>query len=224
MNYIGSLGDGNNVMSMLKSLVTQIGNCIGLVSLFRSAYRRYYYDVQQFFIADNELTCEQLAEDSQQTPETCATAALADSFMVKEFASNKLQDFGIFLEILDKDSLESEACKHLRFFYIIIPALSITFVDAFIHTKNTLTNKNMNQVYFCDDGFPIGLAYLLKVFRQKENFEGLNWFDSVIEKYAKNQIFTTEQNVTIKNAEEYQKEFERTFYSFIAAQQLFKNQ
>eukprot|EP00826_Nyctotherus_ovalis_P020548 TRINITY_DN16468_c0_g1_i3.p1 TRINITY_DN16468_c0_g1~~TRINITY_DN16468_c0_g1_i3.p1 ORF type:complete len:203 (+),score=61.53 TRINITY_DN16468_c0_g1_i3:558-1166(+) len=201
---------------------------MGLVSLLKSACKRYYFDIQQFFTARSGKTCEELARESRQTAETCAAAALADSFMLKDLGRNELQDFHIFLQMFNKESLDSEDCKHLKLFYIMIPALTVNFANSFIHTKNTLASKNMNSVYFCDDGFPIGLAYFLKVFGQEEEFRRLNWFDSAIEKYAndqasRSQVLTTEQSMLMKRAEEYQKEFEWIFYSFVAAQQFFKD-
>ena len=98
-----------------------------------------------------------------------------------------------------------------------------------MQAKNTLSTKNMNRVYFCDDGFAIGIAYFLKILKQTEKFAGLNWFDSVIEKYDKDQknrtqVTATEYNMMMKRAEAYKKEFEWLFYSFVAAQQFFKEE
>ncbi|MDR3548355.1 MAG: hypothetical protein P4M11_08860 [Candidatus Pacebacteria bacterium] len=131
--------------------------------------------------------------------------------------------------MFDESTLQSEECKHLELFYMLIPALTTSFVDSFMKSKNTLSTKNMNQVYFCDDGFAVGIAYLLKVLKQTEKFAGLNWFESVIEKFgrdksSRSQTMTTEQNMMMKKADAYKKEFEWLFYSFVAAQQYFKEE
>ncbi len=131
--------------------------------------------------------------------------------------------------MFDEATLRSEECKHLELFYIMIPALTTSFVNSFMKAKNTLSTKNMNKVYFCDDGFAVGIAYFLKVLKQTEKFAGLNWFDSVVEQYGKDMAGkghaqSTERNMMTKKAEVYKKEFEGLFYSFVAAQQFYKEE
>ena len=193
----------------------------------KSAYKRYCYDIQQFVTERKEVKCEQLARDSQQTAETCAAAVLVDELTAKEYGKSNDEDFQVFLKMFDEATLKSEECKHLELFYLIIPALTTAFINSFMQAKNTLSTKNMNRVYFCDDGFAVGVAYFLKILKQTEKFSGLNWFESVIEKYGRDQatksnVLSTEQNMMMKKAENYKRESEGLFYSFVAAQQFFK--
>ncbi len=111
--------------------------------------------------------------------------------------------------------------------YLIVPALTINFVDSLLQAKNTLRTKSMTKVHFCEDGFAVGLAYLLKLLKQHEKFLGLNWFDSVIGKFEKDKQTKATPNQTdyqmiILRAQAYQKEFDWLFYSFVAAQQYFQ--
>ena len=131
--------------------------------------------------------------------------------------------------MFDEKTLKSEDCKHLELFYMLVPALTINFVDTFMQAKNTLSTKSMNRVYFCDDGFAIGLAYFLKILKQGDKFSGLNWFESAIDKYDKDIqnksiASTTQGSMMLRKAEAYKKEFEWIFYSFVAAQQYFKEE
>ena len=41
--------------------------------------------------------------------------------------------------------------------------------------------KNVDG-FISDDGFPLGLAYMLKILGQTEKFASLNWFDSMLKK------------------------------------------
>ena len=44
-------------------------------------------------------------------------------------------------------------------------------------------NKNIGG-FISDDGFPLGVAYLLKILQQSDKFSGLNWFKSMFAKLA----------------------------------------
>jgi len=228
INDFGPLNDGSTILYNFQRILTQIGNALGLVSVAKSAFKRYCYDIQQFITIRGEEGCEQLARDGQQSAETCAASALVDEYIKKECGNIGLEDFDLFLNMFDKEKLKSEDCKHLELFYIIVPSLSISFVDSLMQVKNTLSTKNTNKVYFCDDGFAMGVAYLLKMLNQVDKFAGLNWFESVIEKHEADKrensgMRTSDQSMMIKRAEEYKREFQSLFYSFVAAQQFFKD-
>ena len=76
---------------------------------------------------------------------------------------------------------EGENTKHLRLFYLMIPPLCLNYIDHLQKGRETITSKNKNVGGFIsDDGFALGIAYLLKILNQTEKFSGLNWFDSMI--------------------------------------------
>jgi hypothetical protein len=57
--------------------------------------------------------------------------------------------------------LRSEKMAHLRHFYVIIPPLCINFVEYIISAKDKLGRKNKSGAAFTDDGFAMGLAYVV---------------------------------------------------------------
>jgi WASH complex subunit 7 len=72
--------------------------------------------------------------------------------------------------------LDQEDTKHLKLFYLIIPALTLSQVENIQRGKDALTHKNKNVGGFIsDDGFSLGIAYLLKILNQTEKFASLNW-------------------------------------------------
>lgn len=74
---------------------------------------------------------------------------------VKDYLRNLVSVFyGVF---------KGEQHKHMRLFYILIPTLSINFVDSIKAAKDKILKKRQTGQYFSDDGFALGLAFILKV-------------------------------------------------------------
>jgi WASH complex subunit 7 len=62
---------------------------------------------------------------------------------------------------------------------MIVPALTINFIDNLLIAKEKLGKAKANDMYFTDDGFSLGVAYILRVLKQSFHFDCLNWFKSV---------------------------------------------
>ena len=76
-----------------------------------------------------------------------------------------------------------ENTKHLKLFYLIVPPLTMSYVDHIQKGKEKISSKNKNVGGFIsDDGFPLGVAYLLKILDQSNKFAQLNWFESMLTK------------------------------------------
>ena len=80
---------------------------------------------------------------------------------------------------------------------MIMPSLTINFVENLLIAKDKLTKKKANDMYFSDDGFAMGLAYILRVLEQEKEFDTLHWFESVDFKFeqeeGKMKVSTSEE-------------------------------
>ena len=76
-------------------------------------------------------------------------------------------------------------CAHLKLFYIIIPPLTLNYIDYIKKGTEKILKQNNKDAFISEDGFPLGLAYLLKILNQIELFEGLNWFTHMKAKFKK---------------------------------------
>lgn len=47
--------------------------------------------------------------------------------------------------------------------------------------------KEDSDAFISDDGFSLGVVYLLKVLGVTDNFNGLNWFDSMEDRLSREQ-------------------------------------
>ena len=80
-----------------------------------------------------------------------------------------------------------QVAADIELFYYLIPSITIIFVENLIVAKNKIYSKNIKDAFICDDGFVLGFCYLLKVFKQENSFDSLQWFQSVIEKFETNE-------------------------------------
>ena len=79
----------------------------------------------------------------------------------------------------------NEQMAPLKQFYVLIPAVSTSQVEYVVNGRNKLKQRDNKEAFISDDGFPLGLAFLLRILGINEEFNGLNWFASVETKLNK---------------------------------------
>lgn len=67
--------------------------------------------------------------------------------------------------------------SHLESFYMIVPALSLSWVGASQQAKSNMYKSK--EGYYSDDGFAMGIAYIMAILKQSDKFDGLHWFESM---------------------------------------------
>jgi WASH complex subunit 7 len=76
------------------------------------------------------------------------------------------EDATDFLRILVKNFegvFEGENCTHLKLFHLILPSLTLNFIEHVIRGKDKIFKRNNKDAFISDDGFALGIAYLLKI-------------------------------------------------------------
>jgi WASH complex subunit 7 len=66
---------------------------------------------------------------------------------------------------LEIQELQSDGNVHLKDFFLVVPALMINAIEAMLQAKDKLFKRSRTSAdsLFTDDGFVLGIAYLLKV-------------------------------------------------------------
>lgn len=188
-----------------------------------------------------EIIGADLSEESVK-----AAANLDDvlSTLMKNF-SEGIDYFQVLVQVFQQVMLSKEH-PYLKNFYMIIPALCINYVDTIRVSKDKMDKVKRQgarqTAYFTDDGFAIGIAYILAILKQGPQFESLHWFDTMYNKYGEEQKTTKAELSSVKNKrgrsdkdtiseleirsgriETMKKEFRLLFYSLDGAQVFFKD-
>ena len=155
--------------------------------------------------------------------------------LVKNFSEST--DYFKILVNAFADEFRTNKNMHLRNFYIILPSLTLNYIEFMIGSKEKLNKKNNTGASFSDDGFAMGIAYILKLLDQYHDFDSLHWFQSVREKFIANKsTITSEQKsqnnddkllqtqaLTLQRYATYLREFDLLQFSLSSARILFRD-
>ena len=104
---------------------------------------------------------------------------------------------------------DNENVAPLKNFYTLIPAITTSQVNHVVDGRNKLRNTNNKKAFISDDGFALGVAFLLKIFGIDEAYKGLNWIESIQSKL--NEDIELHQKKQ-ERMQKYKKEFQQNVY------------
>ena len=129
--------------------------------------------------------------------------------------------FNILVQVFS-NQLNDEKQTHLQNFYLILPALTVNYIEHISTSKEKIFKKNLDGAAFTDDGFSMGLAYCLTLLGkmlmkiqhmyviifpsdQWKQADSLHWFDSVT-----NSFNVEQKNVDIQRSSEKDEKLQNT--------------
>ena len=140
----------------------------------------------------NDAGEEEAIEGANLSEETVNAAKNLDEVLatlMKNF-SEGIDYFQVLVQVFQQVMLTADH-GYLKNFYMIIPSLCINYVDTTRVSKDKMDKvkrAGARQVaYFTDDGFAIGIAYILAILKQNDKFESMHWFDTIYHKYGADQ-------------------------------------
>ncbi|ODM98870.1 WASH complex subunit 7 [Orchesella cincta] len=184
---LGLTQDGLSPLDQFRILISHIGNALGFVRLVRSGGSHFLAGGYQFVpdLQDITLFSELVESATELEPSSWSndikSAAVGIDSAIKTL-SNSFSDgidyFKLLVNAFQPTLLDARN-SHLKNFYGIIPALTLSYVDHMRLSKEKLAKRSKSSTIFTDDGFPMGVAYLLKVLNQGADFDSLSWFSNV---------------------------------------------
>ncbi|EFA80426.1 hypothetical protein PPL_07260 [Heterostelium album PN500] len=240
IRQLGITEAGLSFLDQFRILITYIGNAMGYIRLVRSGGLLYTSNAIKFVPDLKKIpSFEELVAKHQLSPETLDASKNLDN-VIENLSINVSEGTEYFkmLVTVFANEFRNVNNQHLRNFYAIVPPLTINFIDHIINAKDKLFKKSKaigaESLQFTDDGFAIGLAYILKLLDQNREFDSLHWFDRISKKYTEDQArilaeanargLKEDQNqLSIKKVKNLQQEFELFKYSFSGARIFFKD-
>ncbi|XP_050426323.1 WASH complex subunit 4 [Adelges cooleyi] len=181
-----NLNPEQNYMDQFRVLVTHIGNALGYVRMIKSG-GLHFSSLATSFIPDLKkvIKLEDLCKEAGFT-DSCVSSGHNLDCVIQNICQNITEGTNYFKLLIDVfvQAMSSENYMHLRNFYILIPALTLNFIEHSINSKEKMYKKSKGAM-FTDDGFAVGLAYLLRIFNLNDEFNLLKWFQSVNDNYEK---------------------------------------
>jgi WASH complex subunit 7 len=244
----------NNLITKSIQYITHIGNAVALARCIRTALMDYNsqnvnlltsYNINDFQDLIQQITLQiendPVNPNSQISPNmlTNTQNSLNDSnklfcdtiSSLKQTGENELN----YLEVLVKafaGSLSPEKMPDIDLFAFLLPALTMTYSDTAINARDNLEKKKEpdENSYFSDDGFMMGICYLLKVFSADKKFQSLSWFPSVIKSYDdkknprksdKSDKSNGMETINERKNASYKQQFELLYFTYTSASILF---
>ena len=242
----------NNITKCIQC-ITQIGNAVALSRCIRTALMDYNsqnvnlltsYNINDFNNLVQQLILQVKSDPVNPNVNNISPNMLSDTQNLlndsnKIFCGmvNSLKQTGEneinYLEVLVSSfggSLSPEKVPDIDLFAFLLPPLTITFIDNAINARDNLLKKNKSEemAYFSDDGFMMGVCYLLKLFSADKKFESLSWFPSVISYYNSKKIQRKNEKgshgvdtLNERQITSYKEQFELQYFTYTSAAILF---
>uniref|UniRef100_A0A8W7PPN1 Uncharacterized protein n=1 Tax=Anopheles coluzzii TaxID=1518534 RepID=A0A8W7PPN1_ANOCL len=204
---LGLSDDGETYVDLFRKLICQIGNAMAFIRMLHAGALHECTGAAEF--VSNPPTAAEASEHDQapsseptvqSNPDNQSAVNIWRQDMATVRTSWRLENefFRLLLNAFDglrrrrpthtdgDSSAPADSFAHLELFYLIIPPLTISYVEAMLKAKETIAKKDRHGTFLpTDDGFVMGLSYLLTLLNQTAAFNSLHWFKEVHTKYAR---------------------------------------
>ena len=165
---------GNNALDECRVVISEMGNILALVRMVRAAKRRVLSDEMPFlsgYSAADTAKGLNNTKSSKDSNTTSAKSGVDDA--VSEILQKSDPDFiRAFVYVFQGVINESESGSSVTgSFFCIVPAICLCWMETSSQGKEMMHKKNITcDGYYTDDGFAVGLAFVLSVFGQTKPY------------------------------------------------------
>ncbi|BES91735.1 kiaa1033 [Nesidiocoris tenuis] len=225
--------DGIGQLDQCRILITHLGNALGYIRAVRTGGLHYCLEASSYLPELSFVySSKENLRDSGRDSVDCLIQFVCSLV-------HNLTESSEYLKILTdvfSSIFDTPENNHLKLFPILLPSLTINYVNHIVTEKEKVSKRNKNGTIFTDDGFAIGVTYLLSVLNLHDEFESLHWFDSVSQMYSDEESAIEKQlalqtsemksgdntlKLSIRRLKLYKKEFDLLYYSMNSARVFF---
>ncbi|GMT14623.1 hypothetical protein PFISCL1PPCAC_5920 [Pristionchus fissidentatus] len=254
-NAMGELGrvggeEGETYFDRFRVTITQLGNALGFVRSMKAAADLVVNDA---LVYDRQEEKEENEEERERSSMDDGTEMVRRLLRENKDQDARNRQYIEKLVSFFRDSFSSSSSfSHLSPFAIVSPALTINYVDHMLSCRerskrrapsapigggssqapsSSVGGAETKELTYVDDGFVLGMTYLLTVVNCWESFAALNWFRSVLrrveeerrrlDELSRNAEGGKTSNLKMNQLDCYEKEFKLLSYSFQSARMFF---
>ena len=171
----------SSFLDHLRSAITQIGNTVAFVKLLWAAEARKNEEGgASTKLKHRAAKYQKLPTDNENLD---VLQALSDLNNFAEGQQKQLDRQSSLLKLLCKDfqrDMKAADYAHMQNFAMSVPALSLNWLEALQRGKEMMHKQNLtSDVYFVDDGFALGIAFVLFACDLFQSFDSLHWFAAI---------------------------------------------
>ena len=189
---LGVTSSGLTYMDKFREAITEVGNALGFVRMMRLGAMRYCSQATEFLPpregsqGEEKTSFTARANGEEEDDLVVKCTEQVDSLMenLEAKSAETLDYLNLLVSVFSKE-LCNERFSHLQDFHIIVPAVTLNAIESLLKGKEKLSKRGVDsEATFSDDGFALGLAYLLQVLKQMKMFNDIHWFDAVRKHYT----------------------------------------
>ncbi|XP_034490748.1 WASH complex subunit 4 [Drosophila innubila] len=171
---LGVSQNGETYMDLFRKVITQVGNAVGYVRLLQSGSKNANYRSRSFMsrFNSNFARCED--KSLEETTEGSIKEYEKSVEHLKECYSDCTNYFKLLMQGF-QPFLCNPHNHHLKTFFLITPALIMNYIDYRVKEKLKMYKKDQLKCSLFEDGFAIGLIYILNMLNQLGEFHELGW-------------------------------------------------
>nr|XP_043067213.1 WASH complex subunit 4 isoform X2 [Drosophila bipectinata] len=187
---LGLSTNGETYMDLFRKVITQVGNAVGYVRLLQAGSKNSNYRSRSYMsIYENNFNSAGPRGMHTVTENSIGEYGKNVGHM-KECYSDCTNYFKLLL-LGFKPFLCNPNNHHLKTFFLITPAVITNYIEYRVKEKLKVHKKDQTNSSVFEDGFAIGLIYILCMLNQLGDFHELSWSKSTA-----NQLYAERSKVT----------------------------
>jgi WASH complex subunit 7 len=162
-----ALAEGENYLESIRKRITQMGNTLGFVRMIKNASLKDNQNLLKYLPSLLETyTFESVANDLAIGGETLESVKMFDAAVnLMQKQGEDANDFMRKMVVSNEGFTDAnDSMLPLKNFFTLIPAVTTCQIDHVVIGRNKLKQNNNKEAFISDDGFALGVAFLLKIF------------------------------------------------------------